>query len=128
VEGARGWWLTPGLPLALTLRDQLPNLGYEFVRNIHYRIGRLDAGLILHQSIFLGLLLVMDEHSPHFLFIPIGWKLVFAHCCFLFLGPAKCGDVVGRSKIAPARLLEAILTPNRSITDGAHSAAVLRCV
>jgi hypothetical protein len=65
--------------LALALRDQFPDLAYEFVRNIHYRVGGLNACLILRQSILLGLLLVMGKYSSHFLFVPIGWKLVFAH-------------------------------------------------
>jgi hypothetical protein len=24
----------------------------------------------------------MCQHASHLSFIPIGWKLVFAHCCF----------------------------------------------
>ena len=71
--------------LALALRDQFSHRGNEFVRNIHYRLGRLNASLILGQSVLLGLLLVMGEYSPHLLFVPIGWKLVFAYCCFFLL-------------------------------------------
>jgi len=67
--------------LALALRDQFPNLRYEFVRNIHYRVGGLNASLVLRQSILFGLLLVMGEYSSHFLFIPIGWKLTVVKVC-----------------------------------------------
>ncbi len=76
--------------LASPLGDQFPDLGHKFARNIHHRLGWLNPSLILRQSILLGLLLVMREHSSHLRFIPIGWKLVFAHCCLVLSCRTLC--------------------------------------
>lgn len=39
----------------------------------------LNAGFILRESVFLGLLFVVGEYSPDFRLIPVRRKLVFAH-------------------------------------------------
>ena len=67
------------------LRDQFPDLGYEIVGNIHYAFGGLNASLVLHQGVFLGLFFVVGEYSSHLLLVPSDWRLGLAHCCSFFL-------------------------------------------
>src|SRR5580700_6491128 len=78
--------------LALAFGDQFTDLRYEFMRNVHDRFGGFNAGLVLRQGIFFSLPVVIGEHTPYFLFVPIWRKLVVAHCCFFLLRLRKAAS------------------------------------
>jgi hypothetical protein len=78
--------------LTVALRDWFPDLRHKFVRNIHRRPERLNAGLILRQCILFSLLFVMGEYSSQFVFVPIWRKLFVAHYSSVWWGcdPVAC--------------------------------------
>jgi len=78
-------WREHGTRLAVALRNQLPDFRHEIVRYVHDRFGGLDASFVLYKGRLLGLLLVVSQHSSHFLFVPSRREVALAHCCFFFL-------------------------------------------
>ena len=58
---------------------QLPDLGYQIVRDTPDRRGGFDTSLILGHGLVFGLLFVLGEYSPYSILIPSLWKLVLAH-------------------------------------------------
>src|SRR5580692_8023305 len=72
-------WLPP------SFRDQLADNRDQVAWDRHHCLRGANRCLILKQSIALGLLLVVAEHSLDLVFGPSVGKSCFAHCCFFFL-------------------------------------------
>lgn len=71
-----------------SFRNQFPDFRNEIVRNIHDRVRALNTSFVLQEGVHFGLLFVMGEYPPHFLFIPSRRKFVLTHFCF-FLPRAR---------------------------------------
>jgi len=69
----------------MALCNQLPDLRYKFVRNVHNGFGGFHASLVFEKRVLFSLVLITGEHPPDLLFIPSFWQLLFAHWRFLLL-------------------------------------------
>src|SRR5574337_1223096 len=83
-SGAARLWLSPGAAGSTRPRppfcDELPNRGNQLTGNFHDRLcGVVKRRLILRHRLFLGLLLVVSEHSTNSLLIPTSRKFALLH-------------------------------------------------